>query len=106
MPDDRKHGWTFWLTVALIVVPILYVTSFGPVCWATATPGNFSGWRSVPRFMRLYSPIGYLTVQTESLVGGWLYWWATLGVPDGYEITLSTGTTSAAIMTVNRRPRL
>ena len=33
MDDRRKHGWAFWLTLALIALPVLYIASFGPACW-------------------------------------------------------------------------
>ena len=34
MTDRKKPGWPFWATVVvLVVLPILYVLSFGPVCW-------------------------------------------------------------------------
>ena len=37
MSDDRKKpGVAFWATVALVGLPILYVLSFGPVCWITS----------------------------------------------------------------------
>src|SRR5262249_41700405 len=37
MSDERrKHGWPFWFAVVLIVVPVLYVASFGPACWLMA----------------------------------------------------------------------
>jgi hypothetical protein len=35
MTDRKKPGVAFWATVAL-VVPLLYVASFGPACWLTS----------------------------------------------------------------------
>jgi hypothetical protein len=31
MNARKKPGWAFWLTVGLILLPVLYVGSFGPV---------------------------------------------------------------------------
>ena len=36
MDERRKHGWTFWITVGVIAVPVLYVAGFGPACWAVS----------------------------------------------------------------------
>lgn len=33
MPPHRKHGWPFWITAAVVALPLLYVASFGPACW-------------------------------------------------------------------------
>jgi hypothetical protein len=35
MTDRKKPGVVFWATVALLV-PFLYVASFGPACWLTS----------------------------------------------------------------------
>lgn len=32
---DRKPGWTFWLTV-VVLLPLFYVVSFGPACWISS----------------------------------------------------------------------
>lgn len=32
MADRRKTGWTFWTTVVLPIVLVLYVASVGPAC--------------------------------------------------------------------------
>ena len=37
MSEARKRpGVAFWASVALVALPILYVTSFGPACWLSA----------------------------------------------------------------------
>jgi hypothetical protein len=36
MRNRKKSGWAFWLTVGLILLPMLYVASFGPACAAVA----------------------------------------------------------------------
>jgi hypothetical protein len=35
MTSRKKPGVAFWATVAVVVVPLLYVLSFGPACWIT-----------------------------------------------------------------------
>src|SRR5690242_8761314 len=37
MTSRGKPGGAFWATVAIALLPILYVASFGPVCWLAAT---------------------------------------------------------------------
>src|SRR5579872_7160666 len=32
----NRPGWAFWVTVAQIFVPLLFVASFGPVCWISS----------------------------------------------------------------------
>jgi hypothetical protein len=36
MSDERKPLWP-WIVVLLIGLPVLYVASFGPACWVTAS---------------------------------------------------------------------
>jgi heme/copper-type cytochrome/quinol oxidase subunit 4 len=33
---NRKHGWPFWFAVVFVVLPLLYVASFGPACWISS----------------------------------------------------------------------
>ena len=59
MSEDRnKPGVAFWATVVVVVVPILYVVSFGPACWLgdrKVIP------ESIPRFV--YRPLARFLVR-------------------------------------------
>jgi hypothetical protein len=37
--DRKKPGVALWATVVLVVVPLLYVLSFGPACWISSRTG-------------------------------------------------------------------
>ena len=34
MTPRKKPGMVFWATVVVVCLPLLYVASFGPACWA------------------------------------------------------------------------
>ncbi|MSR56162.1 MAG: hypothetical protein EXS05_00575 [Planctomycetaceae bacterium] len=36
MPTPRKPTAGFWIVVAAVVLPVLYVLSFGPACWISS----------------------------------------------------------------------
>jgi hypothetical protein len=40
MTDRKKPGVAFWATVVVVGLPLLYVLSFGPVCWITSRMGG------------------------------------------------------------------
>ena len=42
MTSRKKPGVAFWATVAFSL-PVLYVLSFGPVCWAISRAPQWSG---------------------------------------------------------------
>jgi hypothetical protein len=49
----RSRSWRFWL-VLIVVVPILYIASFGPVCWVTSRSPTPDRWDTADA---IYSPI-------------------------------------------------
>lgn len=77
MDDRTKHVWAVWLTVALIALPVLYVTSFGPACWwfaSTDTPGQVF---LFPCVSRAYWPIGWLAINGPQPIQWLINWYAT-----------------------------
>src|SRR5262245_38638214 len=87
----RKHGWAFWLIVALIGLPVLYVASFGPTCWWLSRELHVSGGLYVlsrPEGARIvsesYWPIGWLAIHGPPSIGRALGWYGGLRDPKVY----------------------
>ena len=80
-----KPGWSFWLIVALIGLPLLYAASFGPACWVVSRTSQSSGaWEAVD-FM--YSPILRAWWHNDSRMTGKLIGsYANLGARDGLTV--------------------
>src|SRR5262245_25232468 len=76
----RTSGWT-WLGVWLILLPVLYVASFGPVCWFT-TSMTFKA--PVHPVMYAYWPMARVMLSGPRPIREAAYWWAALGIPDGH----------------------
>jgi hypothetical protein len=82
---SRKHpSATFWATVAVVCLPLLYVLCFGPACWLTAQPWQNviqnDGFDMPPRWMQIYRPFGIILNKGNSPAKNAVSWWATIGV--------------------------
>lgn len=58
MDERKKQGWPFWFAVGLILLPMLYVASVGPVCGysnRTGNGGNLVGTIYSPVYWALHS---------------------------------------------------
>jgi hypothetical protein len=80
----------FWVG-AMVMMPLLYVGSFGPACWLTAWPNPpyFSFAHNVgpqpQRWMMIYFPLGAVIVHAYGTPAArTLNWWATYGMQPGY----------------------
>ena len=83
MTDRKKPGVAFWATVVVVAMPLLYVLSFGPACWA-AHRGL-----AEPRHVSLaYEPLLALTDEDDpEWISKTLFWWATTcGGERGYHV--------------------
>ncbi|MFN0051487.1 MAG: hypothetical protein ACKV0T_04805 [Planctomycetales bacterium] len=76
----------FWIAVALLL-PVLYVGSFGPACWVTARWGFVRAHSLIPirpdpppQWMVIYWPIGAFLDKSESYTSAVLKWWVVLFV--------------------------
>lgn len=83
-PKRRRIGWRAWLAIALLL-PVMYVVSFGPACWFSARRDQF-----VPF---VYAPLGEIInlsidwgpdaeIHPHPVVvgiGELLQWWGSLG---------------------------
>ncbi len=63
MTDRKKPGLAFWATV-VVVVPILYVASFGPACWIISRLDAETAW--IPT---VYRPITIIWDSGPSQMG-------------------------------------
>ena len=71
--DRKKPGVAFWATVGLVVLPLLYVASFGPACWFVG-----EGHLPVNALWRIYRPLAQIvTNQKRSIAGDALCEWAS-----------------------------
>ncbi len=81
MSDERKRAGAWpWIATLLVGLPVLYVASFGPVCWITASPPPFG--RKPHRAMIVYWPLGDVAMG-KGPIGAALQWWIRLGTPEG-----------------------
>jgi cytochrome bd-type quinol oxidase subunit 2 len=87
---NRREKWAKQTAAVVAFVPILYVLSFGPVCWATAAPnvvGNFDA----PRlWMRVYFPIGAFIHYTRCENNKALRTWISFGAKRGGSVIVPT----------------
>jgi hypothetical protein len=73
--NHKKPGWAFWATVVAVLLPVLYVLSFGPACWITQCPPN-DYQRIAPR---AYWPIGdFYSSGKRPLANSVISWYAKL----------------------------
>ena len=82
MTDRKKPGWTFWMTVVLIALPLLYVVSFGPWCWAISGSIRDRG----DRPSTFYRPILWVWLHGPKPTWDVVYWYANLGSSEDNEV--------------------
>lgn len=82
--ERRKPGWAYWLTVALVASPMLYVASFGPACWIAARTGvNESRLFTAP-----YTPLWWAINRRIAVVAPGLTLYAVVGLPHGGKVMI------------------
>lgn len=75
MSDERhKPSWAFWATTLLMVLPVLYVLSIGPVAWTS---------RFMPEWMTnalvtLYRPLEWIYEHGPESIHDALDWYVNL----------------------------
>src|SRR5436190_23317650 len=71
----------FWIGLAMLL-PVLYVVSFGPACWWTVN-------HRVPRWMVIYWPLGAM-MERHHFGSSALDWWVFYGVDPGGMVHVHT----------------
>jgi len=86
---NRRERWAKWTLAGLFGVPLLYLLSFGPACWATST-ANPNGEKESNRALIIYCPLAKVLryAPPNSRFCQCLFWWMTLGTPKDYWIFL------------------
>lgn len=84
MEPRKKHGWPFWIAVTLIVLPQLYVGSFGPVHALDENVGvptqavwEFESW--------FYAPVIYAARNSRWFRGA-MDWYMRFWLPPGMRV--------------------
>lgn len=97
MVNHKKPGWVLRLFVVVLALPVLYVGSFGPACWATSRTGI-----GATQLARLYWPIVWqfhdpLVEEEGTPLEDALKWYANLGAAQGWCWTWELGVRLDAI---------
>ncbi len=88
---NRRERWAKWtLAAALLGVPMLYLASFGPVCWISAAPPGGRALGSTKPWMRIYFPIGAVIHRTRSENNKYVKLWITWGATQKGSIHIPT----------------
>lgn len=76
---NRRERWAKWMLAATLSLPVLYVLSFGPACWALDWQ-----WLSPEFVARAFYPILKWSSDAPDGVRAAIWWWATLTNPDSH----------------------
>jgi hypothetical protein len=71
--DRKKPSAAFWTTVVVILLPLLYVLSFGPACWITSRTERGGALMPV-----IYRPITW-RLSGPQPVRDAIHWYASIG---------------------------
>src|SRR5262245_8059901 len=91
---QQKPGWPFWTSIA-VLLPVLYVASFGPACWwdSRSSSGPVIGLRSMMRMAHwsigsFYRPL--ITIACRNApTNTALSWYVSLGARRGTQVKMS-----------------
>jgi hypothetical protein len=75
---NRRERWAKWTLAVLVILPVLYVGSFGPAVW---TAGR--DYTAIPSVERAYCPILWIIAHGPAPIQRGLSWWGEFGFPPG-----------------------
>jgi hypothetical protein len=82
---NRRERWAKWTLPAMVIVPTLYILSFGPACWIASQPK--SGFQGEPPGFRIisifYWPIWYASGNGPKALRHSIFWYAKVGMSPG-----------------------
>jgi hypothetical protein len=81
---NRKERWAKWTLAGMVGVPVLYVASFGPVCWINARRGT------APVLPRIYLPIGWAMKHSE-IIAKTVLSYGGIGMKSGEAVLVPIG---------------
>src|SRR5438552_10005644 len=70
---NRRERWAKW-TAVVVVLPVLYVASFGPACYISHRYLPVHPW-----FCRLYWPVGWVAVNSPEPINAAIRRYAMIG---------------------------
>jgi hypothetical protein len=88
---NRRERWTKLTLTAMVGVPVLYVTSFGPACWISSHTLDRGDHIGAQTLNMLYQPILSLAWSGPSIVQGPTIWYARVCSSDGWAIGYVSG---------------
>jgi hypothetical protein len=93
---NRRERWAKWTLAAVVGVPVLYVVSFGPVCWWLAKPHEMPGYNGgtlhmiardiLPYAPREYWPMGWAAQNGPNWLHRSIQWYATRASRDAVNV--------------------
>jgi hypothetical protein len=91
MSEERKKSGAWpWIVALLIVLPVLYVLSFGPACWLASKSGEAYSDIRPSRGLFIYWPLGWCaeTWGWENTAGRTVKWYAKAFLPHAGSVGL------------------
>jgi hypothetical protein len=82
MDEKRKPLWPK-IVATVVALAVLYVASFGPACWMTA---SVAVKRPLPTWMVIYYPLGRHAARGPKPTRDLLLWWMTLFAKKGTNV--------------------
>jgi hypothetical protein len=73
---NRRERWAKWTLAGVDGLPVLYVASFGPVCWAYSRVPKSEEW-DAPDF--IYAPILWVWRFDGRIISDAIDWYANVG---------------------------
>jgi hypothetical protein len=88
----NRERWAKWTAAAIVVLPVLYLLSFGPAVWLAGR-----GYLSESTVSLFYWPVLWSTAHAETLDGA-VDLWGSLWIPEDEVATLQIETDEASIV--------
>lgn len=84
MSDRKKPNWLHWTTAVLLLLPVLYVASYGPANWVANWLHYRDSWPASAQwlFEAIYFPLDRLSDATPDSFGKVMDWYDELVSPD------------------------
>jgi len=82
---NRRERWAKWMLATMLLLPVLYVTSFGPACWISS--------RLQPSgtiVSTVYSPVIRVWVEGPLTIQELMSRYVQVGMP-GHRVTIDGG---------------
>lgn len=77
MDKRKKHGWPFWFATGILLLPVLYIGSFGPAAWIASRTSD----PITETILGYYAPLAFVGAKVTPL-GSFLDWYANLFFSD------------------------